>query len=88
MQNHEISKSISDFILARRWVNEQGAGAFPSFASLEWFIRHHRAELMESGQLIGRRGSSGTLIGPKFGDLVLDILRRESRETVARQAAA
>jgi len=83
-----MAESISDFILARRWVNEQGAGAFPSFASLEWFIRHHRAELVESRQLIVRRGSSGTLIGPKFGDLVLDILRRESRETVARQAAA
>jgi hypothetical protein len=81
-----MAERLSDFIHARRWVNEQGASVFPSFASLEWFIRH-QWEVVQSGQHTVRRVSSGTLIGPEFGNLVLDILRRESRKAVASEAA-
>ncbi|WP_295391868.1 hypothetical protein [uncultured Thiodictyon sp.] len=72
----------------RPWVAKHGGHIFASFSAAEWFIRGHRAELVRSGQLIVRRGAAGSLVGPQFERVVLDILRTESLRTLEQEAAA
>lgn len=74
---------LGQYRRARKWQRDNPSDIFPTWATLEWFIRQHRQELIASGQLIVRRGSSGTLLGPQFEHVVLDIMRRRSAEQVA-----
>lgn len=78
-----MSDRLSDFIPIRDWQLDNAGEVFKTFAACEWFVRKHRRELVESGQLIIRRGAAGSLVGPGFGTLVLEILKRESRAEVA-----
>lgn len=78
-----MPEQVQDFTPLREWIVDSGGPAFKTFSAAEWFIRRHRQELVESGQFIIRKGSAGSLVGPGFGALVLEILRRESREAVA-----
>jgi hypothetical protein len=71
--------TASDFRRARDWVREEGGGIFPTFSAFEWFKRKHRAELIESGELITRRGTGGDLVGPGFGRKAVEILQREQQ---------
>jgi len=73
---------FSQYRVARTWLRDNPNPFFCSFASLEWFIRQNRKELIESGELLVRRGSVGTLIGPGFERVVLDIMKRKSAEHV------
>lgn len=72
----------------RSWQQTNGGELFPTFASLEWFTRKHRARLVESGQYLIRRGSSGSLVGPRFDHVVLEILKEEGLREIAMEAAA
>ncbi len=83
-----MTEKVSEFITVRDWAADHGGDAFRTFSALEWFIRRHRAELVESGQLILRKGQGGSLVGPRFGELTLEILRRESRLALGRGVAA
>lgn len=65
------------------WRRDHGGDLFPSDASLEWFIRRHRDRLIASGQLLLRHGRGGNLVGPRFGDVALEIMREESRARAA-----
>jgi hypothetical protein len=78
-----MTDRVADYIPLRDWIADSGGAAFRTFSSCEWFIRRHRKELVQSGQFIIRKGSAGSLVGPRFGALVLEIMRRESREAVA-----
>jgi hypothetical protein len=69
--------AASDFVRARDWVPEKGGDTFPTQSSFEWFVRQHRAELMASGEVIVRRGTGGTLVGPGFGELAIAIMQRK-----------
>jgi len=70
----------TDFCRYQSWVAEQGGDIFPTKGALEWFVRQHRKELIESGELIIRRGAGGTLVGPGFGRLAVQILQRETKQ--------
>jgi len=78
---------LAAFIPLREWAAQHGGATFPTYSSLEWFLRNHRPRLVESGQLILRKGSAGSLVGPGFERVVLDILREESAATLAQAAA-
>ena len=79
---------FADYQSMNRWLKEHSGDVFPNTTSAEWFIRNHRQELVQSGELIARRGSAGNLVGPGFERVVLDILRRESLRTIAGELAA
>ena len=79
---------IADWILVRAWVKTRGGQVFPTFAAAEWFIRRHRVRLVESGQFIIRKGSAGSLVGPGFDRVVLEIMREESQRALMEQEAA
>jgi len=85
---YETDERCADFMTHRAWVADRGGELFSTFSSAEWFIRLHRQRLVESGQLIIRRGSGGSLVGPRFDAVVLQILREESERTIAQSAAA
>lgn len=68
---------ITEYSSARSWVDEHGGSVFPSFDSFAWFVRKHRDELIRSGQYLPRKGSAGALVGPRMGEVVINILTRE-----------
>ena len=55
--------------------HSMGGEVFKTRDSLEWFCRCHADALVASGQLIPRRGPAGTLYGPLFTKVALQILR-------------
>lgn len=55
--------------------HSMGGEVFKTRDSLEWFCRCHVDALVASGQLIPRRGPAGTLYGPLFTKVALQILR-------------
>jgi hypothetical protein len=69
--------TAKDYMRSRDWVAEHGGPVFPTFSAFEWFVRHHRAELQEAGELIIRRGGGGSLVGPGFGRLAVEIMQRK-----------
>ncbi len=79
MLERQIEGRLADWCPWRKWRAERAAAVFKSDASLEWFIRRHRAEVVASGTFIPRPGRAGGLVDPiPFEQLVLDILRREA----------
>jgi hypothetical protein len=75
----------ADFTRPRLWRKKHGGDTFQTDGSLDWFIRQHKSELVDSGELIVRRGPGGTLLGPNFGRVAVKILQRE---TSGRQGCA
>lgn len=71
---------VADYRKARDWVADNGGDMFPTFSSFEWFVRMHRDELLRSGELIIRRGSGGTLVGPRFDLVAVRIMQRNQLE--------
>lgn len=70
---------MSDFMPLKNWISAgRGGEQFDSEDKVGWILRTHRKDLIKAGELIPGRGSRPTLVGPRFGILMLDILRRES----------
>lgn len=57
--------------------NHQSTGGevFRTRDSLDWFCRCHADALIASGQFIPRKGPAGTLYGPFFTIVALEIFR-------------
>ena len=71
--------SPTQWTTLREYVESGAAGRlFPTFASVEWFVRQHRRELIALGVYVPRAGRAGSLVRPDFGDVALDIFRREA----------
>lgn len=81
---NQAQYSAADFRKAREWVADCGGDLFPTFGSFEWFIRLHRDELLRSGELIVRRGSGGSLVGPNFGKVAIRILQQEMEQQLTK----
>ncbi len=87
---HDTTERLLSFRPAREFIALDAPNVFPTQSSFEWFVRKHRARLVESGQLIVRTGSAGNLVGPDIERVVLEILREESAKEskAARRRAA
>lgn len=73
-----VSQSSEQFVGGETFLKNHkamGGEVFKSRNSLEWFCRCHTELLFASGQFIPRRGSAGTLYGPLFTKVALEILR-------------
>ena len=82
-KEQQVSECIGDFKPWPEWLMAgEGGAVFRSPGSINWFIRKHRQRLVESGQLILRSGPGGHYVGPRFGAIVLEILRNESAANV------
>ena len=77
------TERVADFMPIRNWVAFHGGDMFRTFSSMDWFIRRNRERLLASGQLIIRNGPGGNVVGPRFDDIVLEILREREGEKVA-----
>mgnify|MGYP001196876948 FL=1 len=74
----EVLQSSEQFVGWKTYLkNHRSAGGevFKTRDSLEWFCRRNTEALIASGQLIPRRGPAGTLYGPHFTQVALNILR-------------
>lgn len=69
----EYDGKLSDLRPLYEWHEEhlrRGGVLFPSLASLRWFIRQHREELIDAGVLLTGVGGRVSLVTPKFGEVV------------------
>ena len=85
MSKEELHKEdrLSDYQPHLAWLEKNRGGFFNSPGSLQWFLRQHRKELVQQGALVIRLGPGGHwLHGQRFGDVALQILRRESELNV------
>lgn len=79
----QVSESLRDFKPLTTWLLEkQGGAVLKTPGGAQWFIRNHRERLVKSGQLLLRGGPGGFHVGPRFGEIVLEILREESQANV------
>ena len=60
---------------------ERGGVVFPTLASLEWFLRTHRDNLIRSGEFIPGRGGRPSLVGPGFDAVVLRELQNQAKSS-------
>ena len=67
----------------RDWRRKEGGPRFPTDESFMWFARQHKRELVESGEYFPAMGPPGTLVGPKIGRVVVEILQRKARREAA-----
>ena len=72
------NERVTDWHPWRVWRSSEGARVFLSDDSLAWFIRRHRAKMLESGEYIPGKGARPAIVGPGFGRVVLEILRQEA----------
>jgi hypothetical protein len=52
---------------------------FPTFGSMQWFIRTHRDVLIEQGCLLPGRGGRHSLLTSKFEGVVMSLLMNEAQ---------
>ena len=74
----EVHRSLEQFVGWKTYLKHHrsaGGEVFKTRDSLEWFCRRNTEALIASGQLIPRRGPAGTLYGPHFTQVALNILR-------------
>jgi hypothetical protein len=71
--------SLTAYTSVGDWLDHHASPFFQTRSALDWFIRHHREELVERDALIPRAGRNGSLISTEiFPKAVLDILKREA----------
>ena len=69
----EYDGKLSDLRPLSEWHEEhirRGGVLFPTYASLQWFIRQHRSELVDAGVLLTGTGGRVNLVTPEFGKVV------------------
>lgn len=68
---------LSKYQSPEEWRERNGAGLFKTKSSLDWFIKTNRAELVNSGALIPRKGRAGSVVNMEvMGVTVETILTR------------
>jgi hypothetical protein len=73
--------SLAEYIALAEWLDLYAGRFFDTRSALDWFVRRHRAELIERGALIPRAGRSGSLAhAEKFSKAVVAIHKREAQE--------
>lgn len=58
---------------------KSGGHVFPTFGSMQWFIRTHRDVLIEQGCLLPGRGGRHSLLTSKFEGVVMSLLMNEAQ---------
>lgn len=75
---------LSGFTSVDVWLQKHAGPFFETRSALDWFIKRHRRELIESGALITRAGRSGSLVSiEEFPRSVITILKRRALERPA-----
>jgi hypothetical protein len=80
-RDSEMAVDLQQYLQVGDWLDHHPNPFFQTRSSLDWFVRHHREELVERGALIPRAGRNGSLIHQeRFPEAVVDIHRREAQE--------
>jgi hypothetical protein len=71
---------LTDYMTANTWREQFAQQIFPTSASLSWFMRIHRVELVQRGALLLRGGRATMLVNrPLMEVCVAEITLAESR---------
>jgi hypothetical protein len=80
MEAERDTPDLSEYASVGDWQDRYAGPFFSTRSSLDWFIRHHRDELVEMGALIPRAGRAGSLVSTReFPKAVITILRRRAQ---------
>ena len=75
------ASELAGYTTVGDWLDRYAGPFFSTRSSFDWFIKRHRAELIEREALIPRAGRSGSLISTEaFPKAVIAILKREAQE--------
>jgi hypothetical protein len=78
------ASTLAGWMPLSQWVEEHGGAFFSTKASIEWFIKLHRLQLIEADALLPREGRAGSLVSvEKFPQAVLGILKKRALERSA-----
>ena len=58
---------------------KSGGHVFPTFGSMQWFVRTHRDVLIEQGCLLPGRGGRHSLLTSKFEVVVVSLLMDDAQ---------
>ena len=79
MSKSEQQDTLADFMPWPQWVEAgHGGEVIKTHGQALWTIRKFSKKLIASGQLIPRRGPGGSLVGSRFGEVVLEALREDA----------
>jgi hypothetical protein len=89
MAHQPDTVSLAGYASVGDWLDRHAGPFFETRSALDWFIKRHRAELVERGALIPRAGRSGSLVSTEeFPKAVIAILKREAQGKTRASAAA
>jgi hypothetical protein len=78
---------LNNWCSPEEWRKERAASVFPTSASLNWFIRVNRRELVEGGVLIiGSGRAKDSVDVSRFGQVVQEIRQAKSLARLNRSA--
>lgn len=86
MSQMDLSELLSQVVLLQKYRSERQQ-FFPSAGSLDWFVRQHKAELIEAGALLLMRGA-WHVDAQRFDKAVRSIGEREAKTWLAREVPA
>lgn len=82
---------LAGYMTLTEWVDRHAGPFFETKASVDWFVKRNRRELIEADALIPREGRAGSLVSlEKFPKIVVAIFKRRALEKAGeadRQAA-
>jgi hypothetical protein len=75
------ASTLAGWMPTSEWAVAHAGRFFPTKASLDWFIKQHRRELIETDALIPREGRAGSLVSiDRFPKVALAIFKRRALE--------
>jgi hypothetical protein len=78
-QHNGPASELAGYTPVDDWLDRYAGPFFPTRASLDWFIKRNRDELVERGALIPRQGRSGSLVSvERMPKAVIEILKRRA----------
>ena len=71
------NEQLNELVALNNWFvthKRHGGQVFPTFASLQWFVRQHNVALVDAEVLVPGKGSRSTLVTSGFGQKVYELL--------------
>lgn len=78
------ASALAGYMTLSEWVDRHAGPFFETKASVDWFVKRHRRELIEADALIPREGRAGSLVSlERFPRAVVAIFKRRALEKAA-----
>lgn len=83
-QAQQQVSTLAGWMPLAEWVETHGGAMFGTKASVDWFVKRNRRELIEADALLPREGRAGSLVSvEKFPQVVVGIFKRRALQKTA-----